>query len=279
MRMAYSVFSMFAMLFYYSLLNLTVVSTRISAFFLVCARMLPEVGLFLGALVVCILTFSSALSVVKHDEDEFAGIHMGAKALLRVALGTYNAEKYARFRDEPTILIVVFFFCITVVIFFSNILIAQLSCAYSSVYEDMVGYARLERATIVVEIIPSVPQGRWKKFVESLNLNKKLEFNEGDIGVAGGLASRELASLNPTTVDMIRRFGGSTSQEIQWPEEDNTEDGDDRFDHIEKLIQKTLQRVTKSGGSGGRKGGSTSGGGTGTGTNSGSGDSGGDEDV
>jgi len=249
LRMPYSVFSMFAMLFYYSLLNLTVVSTRISAFFLVCARMLPEVGLFLGALFVCILTFSSALSVVKHDEDEFAGIQHGAKALLRVSLGTYSADRFGRFRDEPTILVVMFFYCITVVIFFSNILIAQLSCAYSSVYEDMVGYARLERATIVVEIIPSVPQARWKKFVEYLNLNKKLEFNEGDIGVAGGLASREFANLNPTTVDMIRRFGGSTSQEIQWPEEDNAEDGDDRFDHIEKLIQKTLQRVTKTGSS------------------------------
>jgi uncharacterized membrane protein YgcG len=272
---------MFAMLFYYSLLNLTVVSTRISAFFLVCARMLPEVGLFLGALFVCILTFSSALSVLKHDEDEFAGIHKGADALLRIALGTYSATKYRNFRDEPTILVVIFFFCITVVIFFSNILIAQLSCAYSSVYEDMVGYARLERATIVVEIIPGVSVSRWKKFVESLCLNKKLEFNEGDIGVAGGLASKEAANLNPTTVDMIRRFGGSTSQDIQWPEEDNAEDGDDRFDHIEKLIQKTLQRVTKSGGGGGsRKGTAGQNSGTGTGTNgTGSSDeSGGEED-
>ena len=38
----------------------------------------------------------------------------------------------------------------------------------------------------------------------------------------------ELASLNPTTVDMIRRFGGSTSPEIQWPEEETENDGEDR---------------------------------------------------
>ena len=43
-RFAYTVFSMFAMFLYYMLLfDLTVISTRISAFGLVCVRMLSEV--------------------------------------------------------------------------------------------------------------------------------------------------------------------------------------------------------------------------------------------
>merc|ERR1719405_344594 len=47
---------------------------------------------------------------------------------------------------------------------------------------------------------------------------------------------------------MIRRFGGSTSPEIQWPEDDaeGLGDGEDRFEKLEKLIQRTLKRVTKS---------------------------------
>jgi len=248
---------------------LTVISTRISAFTLVCVRMLSEVALFLGALAVAILTFSCAISVLKQDNPDFAGINKGAYALLRTVLGAFDAKRYSTFRDEPVLLIMVFVFIIITVMFFLNMLIAQLSCAYSSVYEDMVGYARLERAETIVEIMPSIPNGRWNYFVESLRLNKRLEFNQGDIGVAGGIQMRELANVNPTTIDMIQRFGGSTSPEIQWPEDTSAgADGEDRFERLEKLIQKTLQRATKSashrrGGHGGSHGNDT---GTGTGT-------------
>merc|ERR550537_2029940 len=179
-------------------------------------------------------------------------------------MSAYDAKRYAAFREEPTLLLMTFLFCIVTVIFFLNMLIAQLSCAYSSVYEDMVGYARLERAETIVEIMPSVPTKRWKQFVESLRLNKRLEFNQGDIGVAGGIQMREAANINPTTVDMIRRFGGSTSPEIQWPEDDIDGEGDDKFERMEKLIQRTLQRVTKNVGAR-RRGAAGTGTGTGTG--------------
>eukprot|EP00427_Karlodinium_veneficum_P067291 CAMPEP_0169319762 /NCGR_PEP_ID=MMETSP1017-20121227/8003_1 /TAXON_ID=342587 /ORGANISM="Karlodinium micrum, Strain CCMP2283" /LENGTH=298 /DNA_ID=CAMNT_0009414147 /DNA_START=376 /DNA_END=1272 /DNA_ORIENTATION=+ len=271
--------SSFTMFLYFSLLiDLTVVSTRISAFNLVCLRMLPEVVLFIGALAVNVLTFSSAISVLKQDSNEFAGIHKGAYALLRMSVGVYSADKFASFRDEATALTVIFVFSIAILSLL-NMLIAQLSCAYSSVYEDMVGYARLQRATIIVEIMPTIPRRQWVRFVESLQLNKKIEFNAGDVGISGGLALKEAANLNPTTQDMIRRFGGSTSVEIQWPEDDQDADGDDRFDRLEKLIQRTMQRVTKSGGGRGR---SKGGGGSSSGQNSsldkgnsGSGESGG----
>merc|ERR1719258_449272 len=127
-----------------------------------------------------------------------------------------------------------------------------------------------ERAETIVAIMPFVPKKRWVAFVESLRLNKRLEFNQGDIGVAGGIQLREASNINPTTVDMIRRFGGSTSPEIQWPEDDVDGEGDDKFERMEKLIQRTLQRVTKNVG-GGRKGGGAGGTGTGTGTGTGSG--------
>merc|ERR1719401_1228931 len=128
----------------------------------------------------------------------------------------------------------------------------------------MVGYARLERAEIIVEIMPSVPAGRWQRFTGSLRLDKRLEFNEGDTGPSGGIQVKEVASANPTTVDMIRRFGGSTSPEMPWAEEgDGDGDESDRFDRMEKLIQKTLQRINQSQGRKG-KGGTATGSGTGS---------------
>merc|ERR1711908_226355 len=124
----------------------------------------------------------------------------------------------------------------------------------------------------VVEGMPQVPKRRWNTFVDSLRLNKRLEFNQGDIGVAGGIQMKEAASLNPTTIDMIRRFGGSTSPEIQWPEDEADGEGDDKFEKMEKLIQKTLQRVTKTAGGGRKRGGAGTGTGTGSGTGSGQGE-------
>merc|ERR1711966_14471 len=109
MRFPYTVFSMCAMFLYYVLLiDLTVVSTRISAFSLVCVRMLSEVALFLGALIVAILTFSCALSVLKQDNADFAGIQKGSYALLRVVMGAYDAKRFAILRDETVLLAMVF---------------------------------------------------------------------------------------------------------------------------------------------------------------------------
>jgi hypothetical protein len=246
-RFSYTVFSMFAMFLYYVLLiDLSVISTRISSFVLVCVRMLVEVALFLGSIFAVILTFGSALSVLDQDSLDFAGIHKGSYALFRMVLKTYATDRYTAFRKEPTLLIVVFLFGILTGFFLLNMLIAQLSCAYSSIYADSVGYARLERAETIVVIMRSIPKTRFTNFIDSLRLHKRLEFNQGDVGVAGGIQIREAANLNPTTVDSIRRFGGSTSPEIAWPEDEGEGEGEDRLERMEKLIQRTMQRVAKS---------------------------------
>merc|ERR1719408_609643 len=99
--------------------------------------MLSEVALFLGAVAVAILSFSCSISVLKGVLPDFAGIHKGAYALVRVVLGIYDSERYWALHESPVSEIMVFFFCILTVTFFLNLLIAQLSCAYSSVYEDM----------------------------------------------------------------------------------------------------------------------------------------------
>jgi hypothetical protein len=195
-----------------------------------------------------------------------------------MVLGVYATERYEKFHSEPTLLVMVFVFGIMTVFFLLNMLIAQLSCAYSAVYEDMVGYARLKRAETIVDIMPRVPKKRWNYFMDSLRLHKRLEFNNGDVGVAGGIQMREAANLNPTTVDMIRRFGGSTSPEIQWPEDEADGDGEDKFERLEKLIQRALQRLTKTG-SKGKGSGAGTGTGTGTGSNNQSGSGSGAEEA
>merc|ERR1719152_910384 len=170
----------------------------------------------------------------------------------------YDGAHFERYESDPLVLICVFVFLITIMVFLLNMLVAQLTCAYEAVYSDMIGYARLERIEIIVGIMPVVSEKRWRGFCESLKLDQKCEFNAGDIGVTGGMQLVEAANLNPTTQDMIKRFGGSTSVEMQWPAEvEGQGDEDDRFERLETLIQKTLKRITKTGSKGGKGGGSS----------------------
>merc|ERR1719230_54095 len=257
-QMAYSIFSMLAMLLYFALLiDLAVLSTKVSAYVLVCIRMLSEVSLFLLALAAVLLAFACGISVIKHDQDDFAGIHKGLLSLLEMTMRMYDGAHFERYESDPLVLVCVFVFLVAITVFLLNMLVAQLTCAYEAVYSDMIGYARLERIEIIVGIMPVVSQKRWSGFLESLKLDAKCEFNAGDIGVTGGIQILEPANSNPTTQDMIKRFGGSTSVEMQWPAEaEGQGDEDDRFERLENLIQKTLKRITKTGSGGRGKGGS-----------------------
>jgi uncharacterized membrane protein YgcG len=274
---AYSIISAIAMLLYWLLLtDLTVFSMRFSAFLLVIGRVASEVALFLGALLYLIASFASAISSLNQKLKDFAGMHWGALSLWEMALGMYPTSHFEFVVKEEFVMIAVSFFVIMIAIFLLNLLIAQLNGAYQVVYEDMVGFARLNRAQIIVTTLEQVSEKRWSRFLQAQKFDERLEFGEGDIGLPGGLQVTEPSNANPTTVDAIRRFGGSTSPTMPWPEEENLDGGDDdKFDRLEKLIV----RATKSMGSagGGKKGGSSSAGASGSGGGSGGGEEEGSE--
>merc|ERR1719261_1162803 len=113
-------------------------------------------------------------------------------------LNIFSQQDYVRMHDEPVVICVVYLYMIIGMVFLLNLLVAQLTCAYDSIYKDMVGYARLKRLKIITEVMPSVTPKRWTYFTESLELGKRVEFNEGDVGLAGGVQVLELASSNPT---------------------------------------------------------------------------------
>jgi hypothetical protein len=268
-RFTYSLFSMTAMFWYYALiLDLSVLSTWISAFVLVCIRLLSELGLFLIALAYFILAFSSAISALEQENLNFQGIHKSALSLLELTFAMYPGTAYSDLQEEPGLMCAIILYVIVTGIFLLNLLVAQLNCSYATTFQDMLGFARLTRSKIVIESMPVVAHHRWEQFVTSLRLDERLEFNEGDIGLSGGIQVNEPASTNVTTVDMIKRFGGSTSPSMQWPEEDNQgTDQEDRIDKIEKMIEKVMKRTVAT--KGHRGAGGTSGTFTGTGTGTG----------
>jgi len=256
----YYTMNMLAMVLYYTLLlDLAVFNNRVSAYVLVCGRMLVEIALFLLAMT-CVLTMlSSALSCLEQDDEAFESIPKGFMSLWEMMLRMFSTDHYKKLHNEPVVLCGAYGFLVVSCIFLINLLIAQLCCSYDAIYVDMVGYARLNRAKIIVETMPAVSPKRWALFKEGLGFENRIEFNEGDIGVAGGIQVMEPANANPTTQDSIKRVGGTTSALAQWPEEEGDAE-DDKFGKLEAMIKKAMDTMTaaKSTSSKKKKGGGSS---------------------
>merc|ERR1719498_1700866 len=180
-------------------------------------------------------------------------------------LRMFSTDHYKKLHDEPVVLCGAYGFLVVSLVFLINLLIAQLCCSYDAIYADMVGYARLKRSRIIVETMPTVSPKRWAAFKDGLGFENRIEFNEGDIGVAGGIQVQEPANAHPTTVDTIKRVGGTTSALAQWPEEEGDME-DDKFGKLEALIKKAMDTMTASNNKKSKKGaGGSSLGGSGTG--------------
>merc|ERR1719272_1089106 len=84
---------------------------------------------------------------------------------------------------------------------------------------------------------------------------QKSQFSAGEPEIPGGFSFSEPASLNPTSKDMVKRFGGSTCPEMPWPADTEDQgDDEDRFARLEasfgeacsKIQQKLEKRASKS---------------------------------
>jgi len=240
----YYTLNMVAMILYYVLLfDLAVFNNRVSAYVLVCGRMLTELALFLLAMFAVLVTLSSALSCLQQEDEAFQNIGAGMRSLWEMLLRMFSTDHYKTLHDIPVVLAGVYVYLVVTAVFLFNLLIAQLCCSYDAIYADMVGYARLKRCRIIVETMPAVTPKRWNLFKESLGLDSRIEFNEGDIGVAGGFQVMEPANAHPTTVDYIKRVGGTTSPLAQWPEEEGDVE-DDKFGKLEALVKKAMDTMT-----------------------------------
>ena len=227
------------MLYWLLMIDVSIFSMRASAFSLVCFQVLVEFWLYLLGLLFLIIAFATSLSALKHEIPAVTGINAAALTLLRVSINLYSAEEFSELEASVWVFMVSCIFLILASVFLLHLLVAQVSEAYAAIVTDMYGYARLNRAAVTVSVIKTICPKRWNRFLGSLCFEQPLEFNEGDIGLAGGIAITEPASVNPTSVDQIKRYGGTTSSEKPWPEEPEAVTDEDKFLRLEKLIMRT----------------------------------------
>jgi hypothetical protein len=247
----YSVFTFGAMLFHWSLLvEFAVFNTELSAFVLVISQVMAEILRFMMALTFLLVSFSAAISVLVHENPHLNTFAKAALCLFSMTVRLYEHD-YRNQIDDTILLTCVFSFVMMSVVLLLNLLIAQLNCEYENIAQDSVGYARLQRAGVIVDTLRSCPKATWAKFVESLNFDTAMDFNEGDVGMSGGLADRELASLHNVTRDSILRFGGLSSPDMQWPESQLTDqlggkDEEPKLEKVEKQVGQLMQKLYKN---------------------------------
>jgi hypothetical protein len=264
-RPAYGVFSAMVMLiFFLRLLDLAVLNNTLSAYIITAGRVLQQVFLFLIALGFVTFGFACAVTALMEGDEHFEGIPKASLSFFMVSFHMLDPSVYEDIKVAGLgwifTLISIFIGCID--LFLLNLLIAQICSEHHAVYDDMVGYARMRRISCIYYTLPYVSEKRWSRWISSLGLDSRLEFNQGDVGLSGGIQITEAANLNPTLIDAITRFGGSTSKASPWPALDDDEDKEKQgFDRLEKMMARIGKRMDemKSGKTGSSSGGGASG--------------------
>mmetsp|Transcript_46047 Transcript_46047/g.109451 ORF Transcript_46047/g.109451 Transcript_46047/m.109451 type:complete len:1081 (+) Transcript_46047:59-3301(+) len=241
----YALLSMLAMFCYFALLvDFSALFVRSSTFVMIAGRVAPNLVLALCAGAYLVVVFGTAVTVSTKNED-FRTIPRAVLSLFQMTVGMYPRDKYYAVLTDRWLLVMCMGLIILVVIFLFNVLIAMLIGSYSEVHGTVIGLARLNRMAIIVDSMPGVRQKTFAKFIEGLKLDERMEFNEGDVGLAGGIDFVEPAYVHPTYEDLICRFGGSTSPKMPWPEDEEEATGSvcERLDDLTKIFKKAMKRI------------------------------------
>jgi uncharacterized membrane protein YgcG len=259
-RVEYSILSVIVMLiFFIRMSDFVVMNNTMSAYLIMAFHCLQEVFLFLAALGFVIFAFAASTLALFETNPNFKDIPRAALSYLEMAFALFDPTAYQKVTDTVLIFILLILFQICIFVFLLNLLIAQLCSTHQSMYEDIIGYARMQRILTIYATMPYVPVPTWMKWLDSLMLDQKLEFGVGDIGLAGGIQIYEPANLNPTIVDSIKRVGGSTAPGAPWPPEDDDEGEGEGVARIEKMVTRMAQTLERRHGKKGKGGGSSMG--------------------
>eukprot|EP00930_Biecheleria_cincta_P086520 TRINITY_DN7579_c0_g4_i1.p1 TRINITY_DN7579_c0_g4~~TRINITY_DN7579_c0_g4_i1.p1 ORF type:complete len:1142 (+),score=206.60 TRINITY_DN7579_c0_g4_i1:77-3502(+) len=255
LRSRYNLFSALAMVAHFlMLIDLAVFSTEIAAFLLVVGSVMGEMTQFLTALTFLLLLFGSTISILCRacptGGGNFNDMPNAITSLFAITVGLYQGD-YRDIQEDPLLLVCVFTFVTFSVVLLLNLLIAQLNRTYEFINQDMIGFAQLNRASLIVDAMESCPKAKWNRFLKVLAFHERKEFDEGDLGLPGCILQEEDSTLNRISHEMIKRYGGSTSRSLPWPEARATkqaldiDDEEGRLEHMETILQKTLRRMDR----------------------------------
>ncbi|CAK9101772.1 Retrovirus-related Pol polyprotein from transposon TNT 1-94 [Durusdinium trenchii] len=226
MSLLYEIFVIIAVFLYVILIvEVGSVSIKLSEYRVLCLHAIEQVLLCFGVVLLTILTFAFAISGMTREAGgngldlEWADVGTIISTLIRLSFGAMDIGSIQHVaEDSPLLIVVIILFMMMVYTFFFNLLVSQFCGVYTSLAADIKGHARLARGEIIIETFKAVKLTRWQKFMNALHLDQKVDFEQGDIGLAGGIKTFEPALAHPVAKDQIIRFGGRTESHLPWPE-------------------------------------------------------------
>eukprot|EP00438_Fugacium_kawagutii_P033793 Skav218848 [mRNA] locus=scaffold2397:54135:62539:+ [translate_table: standard] len=243
MSYAYQVFTVLGIFLYAVIVaDIANISIELCEFKVLCSHALKQVVLCIGVVTCILFVFSFAIGSMTREAallsgQEFSNLGHTLNTLMHLAVGTMDKDKiHGISRESPVLLVVIVIFMLVVYSFFFNLLVSQLCGVYAALAADIQGYAMLARAEAILDTLKAVPMKKWRYFITSLALDQRVDFEEGDIGLAGGIKTWEPALAHPITQDQIVRFGGDTDPSLPWPHQGRKETS------MEKMVQKTIQK-------------------------------------
>ena len=229
-------------LFWAQLLDLAIFSMQILAYVLVWGRVVGDLALFLLAMCSVILAFATSIGSLYAQMPQRT-VMGWMEELVLMALRMYPPASFQHVKSvSTTVFILLCIFVFIMATFLANLLVAQLTHTYHDAFANMKGFARLKRAGITCTTLKDIRLRRRQLFLQSLKLEEPLEFNEGDVGIPGGIQVLEPGSEHVVTEDTIKRFGGPSAPSAPWPREHAAQEEDeDKVAQLEKKLIKILK--------------------------------------
>eukprot|EP00435_Cladocopium_sp_Y103_P003451 s1476_g1.t1 len=225
MCLFYEIFVIIGVFLYIALImELGSISIKLSEYRVLCLRAIEQIVLCFGVVFLVIFSFAFAINGMTREvehvtSEEWSDVGATTSTLIRLAFGAMDMVAVQSVAYEsPLLIVVIILFMMMVYSFFFNLLVSQFCGVQASLALDIKGHARLARGEIIIETFKAVKLKRWQKFMDSLHLDQRVDFEEGDIGLAGGIKNFEPALAHPVAKDQIVRFGGMTDAHLPWPE-------------------------------------------------------------
>jgi hypothetical protein len=177
--------------------------------------------------------------------DEFSEVGSGFLNLMNLSINNYEFhEKVVSMHGEIILLLFLFVSAIFVV----TVLASNVIAAVYAVFADIDGLTFLSQAKDIVEIETVILVPTRIAFWKSLRFDRRIEYDEGDLGLTGGIQIKEAVSqhnFDTSIVDNIIRFPGEAGGQLPWPLSNQNQEVnvENLLDGVEKNLAKIYKQI------------------------------------
>jgi len=216
----------------------------LSAFLHAIAKLMEDILKFIAVMVLIMIAFACAFHIVLAYDSEFSSVPAAVLTLYSLMLGLWRPD-FAGGHNDPFVQLLFVVYVTLALILMMNLLIGLMATSYDFVYHRIDGFAKLDKAKVVVETEAAMSRKKLIAIFNNMHFDEPVEFDESDLGPAGGKQVLVPSNKEDKLVkDRIQRFHGATDPNAPWPndkkqswQDDDDIAIDDRLKRIEQALK------------------------------------------